>query len=57
MKKLIVCADDYAISPKVSHAIRSLLSLRKVNATSSMTISEYWPEQAKHLREYILCFF
>lgn len=52
MKNLIVCADDYAISPKVSLAIRNLLKLRKINATSAMTISKFWPEQAKYLHEY-----
>lgn len=37
MKRLIVCADDYALSPGVSAAIRELASAGRLNATSVMT--------------------
>jgi chitin disaccharide deacetylase len=37
MKRLILCADDYALSPGVSRAIRELAAARRLNATSVMT--------------------
>lgn len=37
MKRLIVCADDYALSPGVSAAIRELAAAGRLNATSVMT--------------------
>jgi len=36
MKRLILCADDYAIAPGVSAAIRDLVSIGRLNATSVM---------------------
>jgi predicted glycoside hydrolase/deacetylase ChbG (UPF0249 family) len=35
-RRIILCADDYGISPAVSGAIRDLLSRRRINATSVM---------------------
>ncbi len=37
MKRLILCADDYALAPGVSRAIRELASAGRLNATSVMT--------------------
>ncbi|MFG1189054.1 ChbG/HpnK family deacetylase [Xanthobacter flavus] len=38
MKRVILCADDYAISPGVSEAIAALIADRRINATSVMTV-------------------
>ncbi len=38
MKRIVICADDYGIAPGVSEAIRALLSERRINATSVMTV-------------------
>jgi predicted glycoside hydrolase/deacetylase ChbG (UPF0249 family) len=35
-RRIILCADDYGISPAVSGAIRDLLARRRINATSVM---------------------
>lgn len=37
MKRLVLCADDYALAPGVSRAIRELASQGHLNATSVMT--------------------
>ncbi|MFS8037294.1 ChbG/HpnK family deacetylase [Xanthobacter sp. AM11] len=38
MKCVVLCADDYAIAPGVSEAIRQLIAARRINATSVMTV-------------------
>lgn len=38
MKPVVLCADDYAIAPGVSEAIRRLVAARRINATSVMTV-------------------
>lgn len=50
--RLIVCADDYGIAPGVGKAIRSLIEERRISATSCMTVSPHWPDEAKSLRHY-----
>ena len=37
MKRLILCADDYALAPGVSRVIRDLAAAGRLNATSVMT--------------------
>lgn len=49
MKKIVVCADDYNISPGVSKAIRELIAQGRLNATSVMTIFPGLEEEAKAL--------
>jgi predicted glycoside hydrolase/deacetylase ChbG (UPF0249 family) len=51
VKKIVVCADDYNISPGVSKAIRELIALGRLNATSVMTIFPGLEEEAKALSE------
>jgi predicted glycoside hydrolase/deacetylase ChbG (UPF0249 family) len=48
--RLVVCADDYAITPGVSRGIRELLAARRISATSVMTGSEHWPAEAAALK-------
>ena len=50
VKRIVVCADDYAFTPGVSRAIRELLAARRISATSVMTVSEFWPAEAAALR-------
>jgi predicted glycoside hydrolase/deacetylase ChbG (UPF0249 family) len=47
---VIVCADDYALTPGVSRAIRELIAARRISATSVMTGSEFWPAEAPALK-------
>jgi hypothetical protein len=47
--KLVVCADDYALTPGVSRAIRELIAARRISATSAMTVCPYWPEEGSAL--------
>ena len=49
-QRLIVCADDYGLTPGVSRAIRELLAARRISATSVMAASEYWPAEAPSLK-------
>ena len=48
-KKLVVCADDYALTPGVSRAIRELIADGRISATSVMTVCPYWPEEGPAL--------
>lgn len=48
----MLCADDFAISPKVSAAIIDLLSQRRLSAASCMTASRHWPNVAPGLRAF-----
>ena len=38
-RKIWLCADDYGISPSVSHAIRDLIGHGRINATSVMVVA------------------
>jgi chitin disaccharide deacetylase len=51
-RKIILCADDYGISPAVSGAIRELIARRRINATSVMVIAPAFSlAEASALRE------
>lgn len=50
-KPIVVCADDYSMSPEVSSAILSLLEKGSVSATSAMVLSPTWKSDASALRE------
>lgn len=47
--RLIVCADDYALTPGVSRAIRELIAAGRISATSVMTACPLWPDEAPAL--------
>ncbi len=49
MKMICFCADDYALNDQISDAIRILLQKNVIQATSCMTQSPIWQEQAKKL--------
>jgi hypothetical protein len=38
-RRIVVCADDYGLSPGVNRAILELIGRRRVNATSVMTVA------------------
>jgi predicted glycoside hydrolase/deacetylase ChbG (UPF0249 family) len=46
---VVLCADDFAISPGVSAAIIDLLARQRLSATSCMTASRHWPSLADGL--------
>lgn len=48
--RVILTADDYAIAPGVSAAIRQLAEQRRLSATSAMTNMAGWPQEAELLR-------
>ena len=48
--RLVVCADDYALTPGVSRAIRELIEDGRISATSVMTVCPFWPEEAPALK-------
>lgn len=49
--KIILCADDYALSPGVSRAIRHLVLQKRVSATSIMVTSHGWEKDAEALKQ------
>ena len=49
-RRLVLCADDYALAPGVSKAILDLIAKGRLSATSCMTASRFWPEHAAWLR-------
>jgi hypothetical protein len=51
--KIIVCADDYALSPGVSAGIRRTLAAGRVSATSVMPLPPFWPAEAGALVPYL----
>jgi hypothetical protein len=46
-RRIVLCADDYALAPGVSSAIRTLLANARINATSVMVVT---PELAAEAR-------
>lgn len=48
---ILVSADDYAIAPGVSAAIRELARRGRIGGTSCMTATPYWPEEGRKLRD------
>ena len=49
MRRIVVCADDYALSPGVSRAIRELVSRGRLNAISVMTVIPGFEEECASL--------
>lgn len=50
-KKLVLCADDFAMSAPVSQAIARLAQTGRISATSAMVLSPRWHEDAALLRD------
>jgi chitin disaccharide deacetylase len=52
LRHIVLCADDYGISPAVSGAIRDLIARRRINATSVMVVAPTFSHaEAAALRE------
>src|SRR5437016_643649 len=49
MRKIWLCADDYAIAPAVDAAIRDLLTRGRLNATSVMAVAPSFSSEAPPL--------
>ncbi len=52
MTNIVLCADDYGQNPEISQAIIHLIDNQRLSATSCMTTSQFWPEQAVYLKPY-----
>jgi predicted glycoside hydrolase/deacetylase ChbG (UPF0249 family) len=50
-RPLILCADDYAASAAISCGIAELARGGRISATSAMTLSPRWPQDAAALHE------
>jgi predicted glycoside hydrolase/deacetylase ChbG (UPF0249 family) len=50
-KALVLCADDYALNPGVTHSILTLARQARLSATSVMVLSPRWADDAVALRE------
>jgi predicted glycoside hydrolase/deacetylase ChbG (UPF0249 family) len=48
---IVLCADDYGLSPAVSRAILTLAKAGRISALSCMTGSKLWPEHGAWLAE------
>jgi len=48
--RLVLSADDYALSPGVSEGIVELIARGRLSATGCMTVSPWWPEHATWLK-------
>lgn len=51
VRRLVLCADDYAFSPAVSRTIAVLADAGKLNATSCMVGMPNWPDDARRLAD------
>ena len=49
---VILCADDYALSPGVSQGILELIGRGRLSATGCMTVSPFWPDLAPRLHPW-----
>lgn len=48
---IILCADDYALSPGVSRGILELCAVRRLSATSALVTGNNWPDDATRLQQ------
>jgi predicted glycoside hydrolase/deacetylase ChbG (UPF0249 family) len=51
IKEVVLCADDYALNAPVSQGIVALAVLGRLSATSVMSLSPRWAEDAPSLRD------
>lgn len=51
MKRLTICADDFAASQDISQGIARLAGLGRISATSAMVLSPRWAADAALLRD------
>ena len=51
IREVVLCADDYALNAPVSQGIVALVVLGRLSATSVMSLSPRWAEDAVALRD------
>jgi predicted glycoside hydrolase/deacetylase ChbG (UPF0249 family) len=51
LRRVVLCADDFAISAPVSQAIAQLAQSHRLSATSAMVLSPRWPRDADLLKD------
>ncbi len=51
LRRIVLCADDYALAPGISRSIRELAALGRLNATSVMTVFPGLVDEAAGLAE------
>jgi predicted glycoside hydrolase/deacetylase ChbG (UPF0249 family) len=49
-RRIVLCADDYGLSPGVGQAIRELIAAGRLSATGCMAASPDWPAEARLLK-------
>ena len=47
--EVVICADDYAMTPEISAGITALAEQGHISATSAMTLSPHWPQWARQV--------
>jgi predicted glycoside hydrolase/deacetylase ChbG (UPF0249 family) len=52
-RRIVLCADDYGLSPGVSRAIRELLDNRRLSATSCMVVFPEFAQDGPLLRPFL----
>jgi chitin disaccharide deacetylase len=50
--KLMLCADDYAMTAGISRSIEALAAKGRLSATSAMTTSRHWVGDARRIGEH-----
>jgi predicted glycoside hydrolase/deacetylase ChbG (UPF0249 family) len=53
LRRIVLCADDYGLSPGVSRGIRELLGMRRLSATSCMVVYPEFAEDGPLLRPFL----
>ncbi len=49
MRRVVLCADDYALTKPISDGILDLVASERLSAVSCLTVSDRWPEDAEKL--------
>ena len=52
LRKIVLCADDYGLSPGVSRGIRELLAQGRLSATSCMVVYPDFTEEGPRLQPF-----
>lgn len=52
-KRVVICADDYGLSPGVSRGIRELLEMRRISATSCMVVFPEFANEGRLLKPFL----
>jgi predicted glycoside hydrolase/deacetylase ChbG (UPF0249 family) len=52
MKRIILCADDFAMNRSISDGIIDLIEQKRISATSCLTDSSLWLEYGKKISKY-----